>query len=75
MSCTPDRQHDNIPMSYPQTHQLYGFPMIAQYPLDDWIEASRPCFSSKSWCQLAMSTTPKGMVGIHNCFEITKKKL
>ena len=72
--CMPARQRDIIPMSYPQTHQLYGFPMIAQSPLEDWKEANRPCFTSKSWWQLAMSTTSKGMVGIHNCFEIAKKK-
>ena len=39
---TPEELQDAIPMGFPMTHVLEGFPCIARYPIDQW-ERWRSC--------------------------------
>ena len=64
---------DIIPVSFPMTNHLKGFPFIASYPVDEWEEQQLPCFTTKSWCKLAMMTAEKDMANLHQCFEVAKK--
>ena len=64
---------DIIPVSFPMTNHLKGFPFIANYPVDEWEEQQLPRFSEKSWCKLAMMTAEKDMANLHQCFEVAKK--
>ena len=60
-------------MSFPMTNHVKGFRSIAQYPLDEWEKENCPCFTTKSWCKLAMMIASKDMVNLHKCFEIARK--
>ena len=64
---------DIIPVSFPMTNKLKGFPFIAYYPIEEWDEAQLPCFSATSWCKLAMMTAEKDMTNLHQCFEVARK--
>ena len=70
----PDDCRKCIPFSLPMTHQQYGFPISARYPLDEWERMNRPCLTSKGWCKLAMITSTRGMVNIQSCFEVAKRQ-
>ena len=62
-----------IPVSFPMTNHLKGFKSIAKYPVDEWERQKLPCFTTKSWCKLAMLIASKDMVNLHRCFELAKK--
>ena len=62
-----------IPISFPMTNHLKGFKSIAKYPVDEWEKRNYPCFTTKSWCKLAMMIASKDLTNLHKCFDIAKK--
>ena len=62
-----------IPVSFPMTNHLKGFKSIAKYLVDEWERHKLPCFTTKSWCKLAMLIASKDLANLQQCFEIAKK--
>ena len=62
-----------IPVSFPMTNHLKGFKSIAKYPVDEWEKQNLPCFTTKSWCKLAMLIASKDMTNLEQCFAVAKK--
>ncbi len=62
-----------IPVSFPMTNHLKGFRSIAKYPVDEWEKQKLPCFTTKSWCKLAMLIAAKDMTNLEQCFDVAKK--
>ena len=70
---TAEQLKEIIPVSFPMTNRLKGFPFVAHYPIEQWDAEQLPRFSAKSWCKLAMMTAEKDMLNLHKCFEVAKK--
>ena len=69
---SPSELQDVIPMPFPMTHPVAGFPGVARYPVDEWQKQGAPCFSTTSWCKLAMLIALNDMENLHLCFDIAK---
>ena len=61
----PEMIYKAIPMTMPMTHlhTVNGKKMsgVAKYPLDAWIAAGDPCFTSEKWAMLCLMIAEKGM--------------
>ena len=70
---TAEQLKEIIPVSFPMTNRLKGFPFVAHYPIERWDAEQLPRFSAKSWCKLAMMTAENDMLNLHKCFEVAEK--
>ena len=61
---SPEQMLKAIPMTMPMTHlaTIDGKMMqgIAKYPLDAWIAAGNPCFTSEKWAMMCLLLAEKG---------------
>ena len=67
---TLEKIKDLIPMTFPAAHSIPNFPLIAQYPVDQWEANGAPCFSKRSWYQLAMRVAMNDMQHLGEIFEM-----
>ena len=62
---TPEAIFKAIPMTMPMTHlaTVSGKKMdgIAQYPVDAWINANAPCFTSEKWAMICLLIAERAM--------------
>ena len=54
----PEEMLRAIPMTMPMTHlvTIHGKRMdgVAKYPLNEWISAGNPCFTTEKWAMMCM---------------------
>ena len=65
---TPEQLLDTIPMSFPMTYLVEGFPCIARYPVDEWIDNGEPYLSTVGWCKLCMKVADRDLTTLHTVF-------
>ena len=55
---TPGQIQKVMPMCFPMTYPIDGndgmFPIVAKFPVDQWIEERQPVFDEASWCALCI---------------------
>ena len=71
----PEEVKELIPMCFPMTFQIPGFPYLAHYPIDEWERGGAPYFSEESWYKLAMRIARNDLTNLHNLYEFAEKKL
>ena len=74
---TPSELEGILPVCFPMTHQISGFPGVARYPIDEWEEAGSPMLTVTGWCVLCMKVAEKNMEDLHKvftCAEGVKKR-
>ena len=72
-SLRPDQLLEAIPMGFPMTHLLSGFPGVAKYPVDRWEQESEPYMSVKSWAKLCMNIAQNEETNLGRIMEVAKK--
>ena len=70
---TPEELKEILPISFPMTHNIKGFPGVARYPVDEWEAAGAPYFSVKSWCKMAMRIASNDLTNLGKVFETAQK--
>ena len=70
---TPEALKDLIPVTFPVTHTIPGFPFISRYPIDSWEEQGAPAFSTQPWYKLAMCICRNDMTNLGNVYEFAER--
>ena len=70
---TPAELLASMPMSFPMTHLVDGFPGVARYPVDKWEAASAPIMSLKSWAKLCMRVAMNDLTNLQHVLDIAQK--
>ena len=63
------------PVSLPTTRNVQGCDLVAECPVDDWMETREPCSSARSWCRLAMKIAEIDAVSLYEVLEIAEKEI
>ena len=70
---SPADLQEIIPMAFPMTHLVDGFPGVAKYPVDEWEAAGAPVMTSKSWVKLCMRVAKNDLANLQHIMEVAKK--
>ena len=62
-----------VPMSFPMTHLVDGFPGVARYPVDEWEAAGAPMMTLKSWAKLCMRVSMNDLSNLQHVLDVAKK--
>ena len=70
---SPDELLESVPMAFPMTHLVDGFPGVARYPVDEWEAAGAPIMTVKSWVKLCMRVAMNDLSNLQHILDIAQK--
>ena len=70
---TADDLLESLPICFPMTHIVDGFPGVARYPVDEWERSGAPYFSEKSWCKLCMKIAANDLANLQSVMDVAEK--
>ena len=71
---SPDELFEIAPLSFPMTHPVPAFPLIAKYPVDAWEEAGAPFFDEDSWIKFGKAVAKKDLRNLDSLFKVCEKE-
>ena len=70
---TPDQLLEVIPMTFPLTHLVDGFPGVARHPMDAWERTGPPLMTAKSWANICMRVAMSDLTNLQDIMEVSQK--
>ena len=72
---SPETLFEKIPIGFPMTHQVKGFPGIALYPVEEFERHGELMITEVGWCKMAMKVAENDMEHLEGVFTVAKKIL